>query len=58
MWQPFFIHAVIDGRNTSDSRVCALKSSARLVATVQVLAINDGRRLEIRQEILKHGDLT
>jgi hypothetical protein len=27
-------------------------------ATVQVLAMNDARRLEVRKEVLKHGDLT
>jgi hypothetical protein len=27
-------------------------------ATVQVLAMNDARRLEVRLEVLKYGDLT
>jgi len=27
-------------------------------ATVRVLAMNDARRLEMRQEVLKHGDLS
>jgi hypothetical protein len=27
-------------------------------ATVHVLAMNDARRLEVREEVLKHGDLT
>jgi hypothetical protein len=27
-------------------------------ATVQVLAMNDARRREVRTEVLKHGDLT
>jgi hypothetical protein len=39
-----------------DIRIDGISATGR--ATVQVLAMNDARRLEVRQEILKYGELT
>jgi hypothetical protein len=36
-------------------RIEAISATGR--ATVQVLAMNDARRIEVRQELLKYGDL-
>jgi hypothetical protein len=44
-------HFVLD-----DIRIEGISAAGR--ATVRVLAMNDARRLEVRQEVLKHGDLT
>jgi hypothetical protein len=37
-------------------RIAGITATGR--ATVQVLAMNDARRLEVRKEVLKHGGLT
>jgi hypothetical protein len=37
------------------ARIEGISATGR--ATVQVLAMNDARRLEVRQEVLKYGDL-
>lgn len=42
-------HFVFEG-----ARIEGISATGR--ATVQVLAMNDARRLEMRQEVLKHGD--
>jgi hypothetical protein len=39
----------------SGARIVGLSATGR--ATVQVLAMNDVRRIELRQEVLKYGDL-
>jgi hypothetical protein len=38
------------------ARIAGISATGR--ATVQVLAMNDARRLEVRQEVLKYGELT
>jgi hypothetical protein len=43
-------HFVVKG-----ARIEGVSETGR--ATVQVLAMNDARRLEVRQEVLKYGDL-
>jgi hypothetical protein len=47
-WHEHFVFA--------GTRIQGISATGR--ATVQVLAMNDARRLEVRREVLKYGDLT
>ena len=44
-----FPGAVTQGFDLADARL--------MIASAMVLAMNDARRLEVRQEVAKHGDL-
>ena len=56
-WCPFFIRGAIDGPTTLSSKACASVAFAAGRATVQVLNMNDARRLELRTEVLRHDEL-